>query len=366
MASYLARYQQGEHEAVWRDLVALGARVREPAVRDDARAVAAETMRRVRHNLELLVPRLREIGFEFASPDDALRPPEPRTLAILDELERTVGPVPLSLRAFFEIVGSVCLMGSHPSLSTYTAPPDPADMIRRVRGALDGDAAAAPPPPAPDVDPLAALRDVPGAPGFLGALPANTLDMLRQMMQVNQQLMSRIAEIPREMDRIAETGAPSPRLAELHATAQRVAGSLGARMVGPDEPPPQLTGIVSDPLVVSPLTFDRPDDYRVLEEGDELEDDAAYEEVRHALSAGRTHAIDVAPDDCHKAGMSGGGPYCVLFPDAAADAPLVDSRYATFVEYLRESLRWGGFPGLADQGERPAELARLTAGLLPI
>jgi hypothetical protein len=55
MASYLARYLDGEHEQVWAELVALGAAVRDEPLYSDAWAIACETMRRVRHNIELLV-----------------------------------------------------------------------------------------------------------------------------------------------------------------------------------------------------------------------------------------------------------------------------------------------------------------------
>ncbi len=56
----MRRYQAGEHEAVWAEMMALGAEVREPPYFKDARAVAAETMRRARHNVELLIRRHRE------------------------------------------------------------------------------------------------------------------------------------------------------------------------------------------------------------------------------------------------------------------------------------------------------------------
>ena len=355
MASYLARYQQGEHEAVWRDLVALGERVREQPYLDDARAVARETMRRVRHDLELLVPRLREIGYDFAMPDEVLLPPEPRALAALAAIEREVGPVPLSLRAFHEIVGSVNLMGAHPVLSSFTPPPDFGHLVRSMQETLGAHTREPAPPPA--ADPFAKLRELPGAANLLGSLPAAALELMRQALQVNQQLTARLLEIPHETERMMQTGVPSPRLAETQAIAE----SLQMRMRGPDHAPTIAGGPASDPLVVGPMPFDDPEDYRVY-------DDEEDGDVDDAPPSGgtRRYAIDVAPDDCHKAGMSGGGPYHVLVPNAGADAELVDSRYGTFVGYLRESLRWGGFPGLAEVRERPAELARLTEGLLPI
>ena len=58
MASFFERYQSGERQQVWRDLVALGADVRRPEYLGDAQAVARETMLRARHNIETLIPRL--------------------------------------------------------------------------------------------------------------------------------------------------------------------------------------------------------------------------------------------------------------------------------------------------------------------
>jgi hypothetical protein len=58
--------------------------------------------------------------------------------------------------------------------------------------------------------------------------------------------------------------------------------------------------------------------------------------------------LELAPDIYHKANISGGAPLSILIPDTAADNLLHfwDGK-GTFVEYLRHSLKWGGFPGLA-------------------
>ncbi len=65
MGAYLDRYLSGECQAVWDELVGLGAAVREEPLYSDALAVARETMRRARANIETLIPRLRELGYEF-------------------------------------------------------------------------------------------------------------------------------------------------------------------------------------------------------------------------------------------------------------------------------------------------------------
>ncbi len=73
MASFLEHYLAGQHQSVWDELIALGDAVCEEPLRSDAWAVACETMRRVRFNVELLVPRLTALGWEFRR--ETLTPP---------------------------------------------------------------------------------------------------------------------------------------------------------------------------------------------------------------------------------------------------------------------------------------------------
>jgi hypothetical protein len=187
--SYYHRYQDGDHEAVWADLLALGKGVHEEAVYPDALAVARETMSRARTNIETLIGRLDGIGYRFETARDT--PPAmvdqmievqhaislqlearfPALLAnfsrrerfqellsafdkrlaptsTLDErsvysraqewsgnciagLEAYLGaPLPVSLRAWYECIQHVSFIGSHPALNPeaparQTALPDP-------------------------------------------------------------------------------------------------------------------------------------------------------------------------------------------------------------------------------------------------
>ena len=100
-------YREGRHERVWRSLRGLGAAVRSAEALPDALDVARETMARVRHNVELLVERLRASGYEFANPVEAHVPPSDRDHQIIAQIEAKIGPLPLSFRAFHEVVGSV-------------------------------------------------------------------------------------------------------------------------------------------------------------------------------------------------------------------------------------------------------------------
>jgi hypothetical protein len=113
---YLERYLAGEYEQVWDELVALGASVREEPLYGDALAVAHETMRRVRFNIEALVPRLEALGYEFGyrwaagsgfpsgAPLAVFTSPAPDVAESIAALERRSGILPLSLRTFYEVV----------------------------------------------------------------------------------------------------------------------------------------------------------------------------------------------------------------------------------------------------------------------
>jgi hypothetical protein len=203
MPTFLDRYLAGECVAVWDDLVALGSRVRHKRYYADAVLVAAETMRRARHNVQLLVTQLDRMDYRFLTPElyeeshrqadsrledilnrAALRSsicdgtweaavafrqskeplravraaadssrrmaiefiekamssqpaalkkrividrPTKQTASKLDKLEKMVGgPLPLAMRAWYEQVGGVSLLGWHSSLCPN--PDEPANL----------------------------------------------------------------------------------------------------------------------------------------------------------------------------------------------------------------------------------------------
>jgi hypothetical protein len=105
--NWLARYRAGEREVVWAELVGLGASVRGPQFADQAVRVARETMARARQNVEEIHRRLTDVGYEFQNPGEVHVPPAPEIRHRLDEQESKIGPIPLSLRAFYEVVGTV-------------------------------------------------------------------------------------------------------------------------------------------------------------------------------------------------------------------------------------------------------------------
>ncbi len=135
MASFLSRYQGGEREQVWVDLLELGSQVRQESIFTDAWSVARATMERVRYNIETLIPRLSAIGYRFGEGLFPFAPLDPETMSgpiyaapkadaseRVAELERLVGPIPLSMRAFYEVVGSVNLVGMHPEWPREISP----------------------------------------------------------------------------------------------------------------------------------------------------------------------------------------------------------------------------------------------------
>lgn len=158
---YFDRYLAGNCEAVWAELLALGADWRSESTIVDAYAVAYETMHRVSENVQILAARLAEEDYRFHYLDN-LKPHAAHTPPGADARERIAaledmcgGPVPLSLRAFHDVVGDVNFVGAHPSLAPDRSNfyPDPLwiDGVDKVIGWLvacggedDGFAALAP------------------------------------------------------------------------------------------------------------------------------------------------------------------------------------------------------------------------------
>ncbi len=122
--NFLERYKSGEYEAVWSELQALGADVLQESILGSARAVALETMGRVRSNCGILVSRLRSMNYKLGIyPDGSegyysegpLVEPSKTLQQDLHRLQAKYGPIPLSLEAFWQVVGSIDLVGMGPA-----------------------------------------------------------------------------------------------------------------------------------------------------------------------------------------------------------------------------------------------------------
>jgi len=92
--------------------------VRDPQYFDDASAVAHETMRRARHNVEQIIEKLRGLGYRFTLGPEAYKPADSSAIGRLDDFEGTIGgPLPLSIRHWWEQMEFVCLAGLHETLT---------------------------------------------------------------------------------------------------------------------------------------------------------------------------------------------------------------------------------------------------------
>lgn len=124
-------YLDGRHTAVWMALLASGDFIRREPLYTDALAIVDETMRRVGHNIESLIDRLNALHYQFGYYPDGtpferypgpLIPPAPDIHNQIAQIEAQIGPLPLALRRFWEIVGEVNLIGTHPAWPRYADP----------------------------------------------------------------------------------------------------------------------------------------------------------------------------------------------------------------------------------------------------
>lgn len=113
----LQRYDAGEREAVWAEVVAAGPDAPE------AEAVARRLMERVRFNVERLHRALLDEGYVFARPDKALVPPADDVEDAIARVEEEIGPVPLAITAWAREVGTVDFVGTHPEWDVAEADP---------------------------------------------------------------------------------------------------------------------------------------------------------------------------------------------------------------------------------------------------
>jgi hypothetical protein len=93
-------------------------------------------------------------------------------------------------------------------------------------------------------------------------------------------------------------------------------------------------------------------------------------QLKEEYRANKSCRFEFAPDHYFKDLYGGSStPYGFDLPQASADAVMPNpfgSGYTTFVEYIRVSLTWAGFPGIAGWTEVPRDdLNFLTHDLLP-
>lgn len=281
------RYVAGDRRQVWEELQALGEAVRTEPHAADALAVAYETMRRVEANVRTLVERLPTLDYRFRTEASAWRGQE-RAIDIaldLDPRPSEVGMRSPHVRKVMEMM---------------------LEMRRKL--ALQVEAARKLP------------RD--HTPHAHTLPPADTANHLKR-------LEKKAGTLPLSLRAFYE-----------------VVGAVDLRGSHPSLSPPKNT-ISPDPLVVFPVRD-------VLADEEEKEEDDG--DIR----------LQLAPDDLHKAGVSGGAPYEIAVPDGRADGEFLNERHELlFVDYLRLAFQFGGFPGYEgyDRG-LPPEISQLSKGLM--
>jgi len=116
MVTYLERYRHGDREQVWAELTAMGSAIDTEPVYADALAVASTTMSRAGYNFFSIRHKLVASGYQFSSCSSigTVLLPNTKTKALIENIEHSYGLLPLSVKAWFEIVGEVNLQGSHP------------------------------------------------------------------------------------------------------------------------------------------------------------------------------------------------------------------------------------------------------------
>lgn len=327
MAELIERYQAGAYEEVWAELLKMGDGVRSEPIYSDALAVAYETMRRARFNINLLIPRLRAYGYQFGyawvteqqgydtdlvasvaarearQPSVPWGPPQPEVYERVIELERLIGgSIPISLRAWYEVVGQVNFVGELPKRWGPT----------------------------------------PGTIGYYQSLGLFSAQDPSPALPPNSK---RISETP------LSSSAPLEKPGEFgwveDIPEEEEQGWVAARRARLKQ-----FGML-DPLYVLPI-------------------DEALSEVQQQIAHRQYHPrlfVPIAPDFAYKYWRAGGGRTRIDVPNAAIDGELdTDWLKIPFVEYLRLCFRWAGLPELAYfvTARGKEELRQLTEGLLPL
>jgi len=379
----LHRYEAGACESVWAELTALGPAVREPQYFDEAWAVARETMRRARHNLTLIVPRLDALGYRFWNGKQGRPHGPPRKLTFGGKAIEG-HPLDVLLAAMFEAaletppaeVTPVMMEQLHNIYRMAIFPyQDTALLARGERLPLDAEASALfeqgkKIPPGQVTHALLAR---------LHKLHRPAIDQAIERWTERQRLAAPVEKAPETVDHLRDKKVFRPAAKKdaafvkkmekqgvdlplaLRAWIEEVgdvnlAGAHPRLCFWADE---SFPGVYADPLMIVPSLF-------LWEMEDWLKEraDGGLREPLDALLGWDARAkAGLAVEDVQ---LDYG--YTVALPNAAADAPLEGAPHGTgFVAYLRRAFQWGGFPGWADHDNRPEQdLARLRDGLLPI
>jgi hypothetical protein len=305
MRTFLDRYLAGDRVGVWKELVALGEAVGGEPVHSDAIAVAEETMRRARHNIESLITRLAAMGYRFAAPA-----PERE----LDRINKDITEPKFNSFILRQVQMAVA-EGRLPA-SALNPKENPAFHFR-----------------------LKTLRKE------KAALEAELERMVTMPPLENPRIFYPPEEQTSEWLEATERCARGPLPVSIRSWYRHVGYvSLGGShpVINPDgcaTPDPLL--VHSLPDLTKQLVIGRRDDKTVL---------------------------TISVNDRNKVGLTGGKSYTITIPSACADVELENEWHQTmFVHYLRKAFEWGGFPGWERDPAAPHDsIAELTERLLPI
>ena len=253
-------------------------------------------------------PNTRKIRDHTKDPN-ILAPPRKNILDQLAKFQKKLGgPMPLILQAWYEEIGSIYLLGSHPKVC-----PNPERTMAGgiVFRAVDVSGAK---------EHIKRQDDVSPDPFAMYPFDPDQLDDFREM-----------ADTTRRRN-YAEN-----RLREHDADAEKLRKSL--------EGQPDIWETVKEAYAKAREKY--------------VADLAAAEKPME-------FQMTLGPDDLTKANISGDA-YYVALPEPGADFKLIGATgEPNFIDYLRRTFACGGFPGWFGAKERPAELASLSEGLLEI
>jgi hypothetical protein len=263
-------------------------------------------MRRINHNLELLVPRLRSIGYQFVHELPHTTPSAASIWdSVIQQAKEQLGDRvdPAFFNRFDQMKGGIVERFS--------------SMQQHMQKSLEQWKADHPTPPRPPTDPVWRRPD---------------------------------AELRRQIEEDSTNYGPIPLA---FAAWFELVGEVDLCGIHPllacyeSRAQPERQGPVSDPLVMTWMPVEDYVDYE-----DESEDEVPL--------------LELAPDSLHKSNISGGGALAIRLPNAAIDAPLISDDQWTgvyLIPYLRRCFAYGGFPALHDN-PKEHEAARETLAML--
>jgi len=342
MATLFDRYRSGDCEAVWRDLERLGDAIYHEQYLADARAVAEETMKRVRHNSELVASRLAELGYEFAA-QTAVTDQFQLIRSSFANLDRMQADFP----AFHPLIHNHMrqqveeLHERRPELLEKLGAFE--ERVRQEKSKWTATERVVV-PPAPSIAGDIAQYEA----GAGVSIPLSLKAWCEIVGSVHFEGTHPILSFRRHQGMLFHAALPPLDAAELRAAGIVIKADLPD---GPENPP------LADPLDIDPDL--------------NLEDDAPVTSLEHLDCATSNpvtaRRIFLGIDDRLKAGVDKiGEPYYIDVPGpATADAVFQDWHHRNFVNFLRIAFEWGGLPGWERYSERPEkELAYLKEGLL--